>query len=288
MDSIEKKKKIARTWFETLRDEICSVFETIENTVDGANTIMQMQPGRFKRKDWERPDDSDNGGGGVMSIMHGRVFEKVGVNVSTVFGKFSEEFKSSVPGAEENPRFWASGISLVAHPRSPRVPIAHMNTRMIVTTKQWFGGGSDLTPIFPIPEDTEEFHTTLKIACDTHNNKYYPKFKKWCDEYFYLPHRKEIRGVGGIFYDNLATENWDSDMAFTRDVGISFKNAYSKIVKRHMNEEWSDKDKHDQLIKRGRYVEFNLIHDRGTKFGLMTNGNTEAILMSLPPVAAWP
>ena len=287
MDLIEDQKKIARRWFETLRDQICHVFETIENTVDGVDCVMKMQPGHFDRTDWERPEGLDAGGGGVMSIMRGRVFEKVGVNVSTVFGEFSENFRASVPGAEENPQFWASGISVVAHPRSPRVPIAHMNTRMIVTTKQWFGGGGDLTPVIPIREDTKEFHKALKIACDAHDKEYYPRFKKWCDEYFYLPHREESRGVGGVFYDNLSTGNWDNDMNFTRDIGISFKNTYSNIVKRHMNEDWSDEDKQNQLIKRGRYVEFNLIHDRGTKFGLMTNGNTEAILMSLPPVAAW-
>ena len=287
MKLIEDQRNIARAWFEKLRDEICSVFETIEDTVKGGDEIMAISPGRFKRKNWERPEGLEESGGGVMSIMNGRVFEKVGVNVSTVFGEFSEQFRASVPGAKEDPRFWASGISLVAHPRSPHVPIAHMNSRMIVTTKQWFGGGGDLTPIFPIEQDTREFHKALKLACDAHNKEYYPKFTKWCDEYFYLPHRNETRGVGGIFYDNLDTKNWEADLAFTRDVGISFKNAYSDIVNRRMNEEWSDEDKYVQLIKRGRYVEFNLIHDRGTKFGLMTNGNTEAILMSLPPIAAW-
>ncbi len=287
MNNIKYQKEIARTWFEELRDEICKAFEAIENSVDGAEEIMAMTPGRFIRKNWERPEGQEKGGGGVMSIMRGRVFEKVGVNVSTVFGEFSDQFKDSIPGAAEDPHFWASGISLVAHPRSPHVPIAHMNTRMIVTTLQWFGGGGDLTPVFPIKQDTKDFHNAFKQACDSHNAEYYPKFKKWCDEYFFLPHRNEARGVGGIFYDNLATDDWNSDFAFTQDVGITFKNIYSNIVSRRMNQAWNDEEKSAQLTKRGRYVEFNLIHDRGTKFGLMTGGNTEAILMSLPPIATW-
>lgn len=287
MTKIEDQKNTARCWFESLRDELCSMFETTENNVDGPREIMELPPGHFEQTSWERPEGLEQGGGGVMSIMRGRVFEKIGVNVSTVFGEFSEQFRTAIPGAEEDPRFWASGLSLVAHPRSPRVPIAHMNTRMIVTTKQWFGGGGDLTPIIPINQDTEDFHGALKATCDIHNQKYYPKYKKWCDEYFYLPHRNEARGVGGIFYDNLNTKNWKADLAFTQDVGKTFKNIYSEIVNRHMNEAWSKEDRQTQLIKRGRYVEFNLIHDRGTKFGLMTGGNTEAILMSLPPLAAW-
>ncbi|MBT3990285.1 MAG: oxygen-dependent coproporphyrinogen oxidase [Rhodospirillaceae bacterium] len=287
VNDIEEQKAAARAWFENLRDDICATFEAIERDVEGADEIMDLAPGQFEQKSWERPEGLKQGGGGVMSVMRGRVFEKVGVNVSTVFGEFSEQFRASIPGAAEDPRFWASGVSLVAHPRSPRVPIAHMNTRMIVTTKQWFGGGGDLTPVFPIEQDTQDFHGSFKAACDAHDESYYPKYKEWCDEYFFLPHRDEARGVGGIFYDNLESGDWNADFAFTKDVGKAFETAYSDIVRRHMNEGWSDEDKKAQLKKRGRYVEFNLIHDRGTKFGLMTGGNTEAILMSLPPLAAW-
>ena len=287
VNDIEEQKAAARAWFGNLRDDICATFEAIERDVEGADEIMDLAPGQFEQKSWERPEGLKQGGGGVMSVMRGRVFEKVGVNVSTVFGEFSEQFRASIPGAAEDPRFWASGVSLVAHPRSPRVPIAHMNTRMIVTTKQWFGGGGDLTPVFPIEQDTQDFHGSFKAACDAHDESYYPKYKEWCDEYFFLPHRDEARGVGGIFYDNLESGDWNADFAFTKDVGKAFETAYSDIVRRHMNEGWSDEDKKAQLKKRGRYVEFNLIHDRGTKFGLMTGGNTEAILMSLPPLAAW-
>jgi coproporphyrinogen III oxidase len=288
MSDIETQQKTARAWFESLRDDICSAFEAIEDDVTGADEIMALEPGRFERKSWDRPEGQEKGGGGgIMSVMRGRVFEKVGVNVSTVHGEFSEQFRASMPGTEEDPRFWASGVSLVAHPRSPRVPIAHMNTRLIVTTKQWFGGGGDLTPVFPLDQDTADFHGAFKAACDGHDESYYPKYKEWCDEYFFLPHRDEARGVGGIFYDNLNTGDWQADFAFTQDVGKAFKNIYNELVRRHMNESWTEEDKAAQLIKRGRYVEFNLIHDRGTKFGLMTGGNTEAILMSLPPMAAW-
>lgn len=277
---LSAKKQLASEWFVKLRDEICQSFEDIESQFQNSD-----QPaGKFERKKWARED----GGGGEMSIMRGRVFEKVGVNVSSVFGKLSPEFARQIPGAEEDPNFFATGISLVAHMKSPLVPSVHMNTRFITTTHSWFGGGADLTPTFEIEQDTKEFHEELKQACDKYNPEYYPKYKKWCDEYFYLPHRGEPRGVGGIFYDQLKSGSFEEDFEFTKDVGLAFKNIYPKIVRRNMDKEWNNDQKEKQLIKRGRYVEFNLLYDRGTKFGLMTGGNTEAILMSLPPEVKWP
>lgn len=293
-DLIQKQDK-ASTWFKDLQGQICTAFEDIEDALSGGMKST-LPAGHFEKKPWEReksnqPNESGSvlHGGGVMAVMRGRVFEKVGVNFSCVHGTFSDKFAQKIPGAAENGgAFWASGISLVAHMHSPLVPAVHMNTRMICTSKSWFGGGADLTPMYPDDRDTADFHGALKECCDRHDPAYYPEFKKWCDEYFFLPHRNEPRGIGGIFFDYLERKSWDEDFAFTQDVGTTFKDIYCKLVRRSMHKEWTDEQREHQLVRRGRYVEFNLLYDRGTMFGLKTGGNTEAILMSMPPEVKWP
>ena len=285
--STSDHKQTARAWFEELRDRICAAFEAIEDAHKGQ--LAERPAGRFVLKAWSRPgEDGTDAGGGVMAIMKGRVFEKVGVNVSTVYGRFSPEFAKTIPGADVDPSFWASGISLVAHMQNPHVPAVHMNTRHLVTTQSWFGGGADLTPMFPNEDDARDFHAALQRACTAHDPGYYSRFKKWCDEYFFLAHRNEPRGAGGIFFDRLDTGDWQEDFNFTRDVGLAFLDVYPHIVKRRMSTPWSQADREHQLVRRGRDVEFNLLYDRGTQFGLQTGGNVEAILMSLPPEARWP
>lgn len=281
----------ARAWFESLRDRLCAAFEAIEDAQDGP--LAGRPPGRFAATPWRRPtEDGSDGGGGEMRVLRGRVFEKVGVNVSTVSGTFSPEFRAQIPGAADDPRFWASGISLVAHLHSPRVAAAHFNTRMLVTTQGWFGGGGDLTPMVPdsaaAAEDAADFHAALRAACDRHDPAYYPRFKAWCDRYFFLPHRNEPRGAGGIFFDHHFTGDAAADFAFTQDVGRAFLDVYPRLVRRRMAETWTAAEREHQLVRRGRYVEFNLLYDRGTLFGLRTGGNVEAILMSLPPDVRWP
>jgi len=275
------QREISANWFENLRNQICASYEQIE--IDFAKE-RSLEPGKFVRKTWDR----QGGGGGVMSLMHGNVFEKVGVNISTVHGTFTEEFRKKIPGGEESPEFFATGISLVSHMRSPLVPAMHFNTRYIETTKSWFGGGGDLTPMFEDESETQVFHKAFEDACNKHNPDYYPKFKKNCDEYFFLKHRNEPRGIGGIFYDYLNSGNFDNDLAFTKDVGLAVLNVYPSIIAKKINLPWTPEQREHQLIKRGRYVEFNLLYDRGTTFGLSTGGNVEAILMSLPPEVKWP
>ena len=276
---LDSEQSTARAWFESLRDQICAEFESIEREA-GSDA-------RFDYIAWDRTDPSgEPGGGGVRGVMKGKVFEKVGVNVSTVGGTFEGDFAKSIHGAGEDPRFFATGISLVAHMANPRVPAVHMNTRFLVTTKRWFGGGADLNPPLPVAADTEDFHATLKAACDKHDPAHYPRFKKWADDYFYIPHRQVHRGVGGIFYDHLEGD-FAANFAFTQDVGRAFLDTYPRIVRRRMGEAFTDSDLATQRAWRGRYAEFNLVYDRGTLFGLKTGGNIDAILMSLPPVATW-
>lgn len=289
MNPQDEHKHKAQAWFRELRDSICHVFEGLEAELSGT-ILADIPAGKFDRTQWNRStQDGSDGGGGEMSIMKGRVFEKVGVNISTVYGTFSDDFARKIPGSVENDNgFWASGISLVAHMQNPHVPPVHMNTRMIVTSKKWFGGGADLNPIFDNADDASFFHGAFKACCGRHDPAYYDRYKNWADEYFFIKHRNENRGIGGIFYDYLDSGDWVGDFAFTRDVGETFLATYPDIVRRHMNKNWTEGDREAQLIKRGRYVEFNLVYDRGTVFGLQTGGNTEAILMSLPPVAKWP
>lgn len=275
------KQILASNWFKELRDNLCAVFEKIEQEYADEHNLV---PGKFVRTKWDR----DGGGGGEMSVMKGNVFEKVGVNISTVHGNFSPEMQKEILGAAENPAFFATGVSLVSHMCSPYVPASHFNTRYIETTKSWFGGGGDLTPLYPDEDETNKFHHAFKVACDKYDAGYYPKFKAWCDKYFFLPHRQEPRGVGGIFYDNLNSGDFEQDFEFTKDVGRAFLSIYPEIIRNKKDLSWSHEQRRELLIKRGRYVEFNLLHDRGTKFGLMTGGNIEAILMSMPPEVLWP
>jgi coproporphyrinogen III oxidase len=284
---LEARKTQAAAWFESLRDRICAAFEGLEDAAPAH--LYPGEAGRFVRTPWAR----EAGGGGVMSMMHGRFFEKVGVHVSTVFGTFTPEMAQSVPGAQEDPRFFATGVSLIAHLTNPRVPAVHMNTRFIATQKSWFGGGADLTPLLADQRsqdapDAVLFHAALQRACDAHHPDWHAKYKAWCDEYFWLPHRKEPRGVGGIFFDHHDSGDFDGDFAFTRDVGEAFLDIYPKIAAHRMGEPWTAQEREEQLVQRGRYVEFNLLYDRGTMFGLKTGGNVDSILSSMPPMVKWP
>ena len=286
--SFDDKKQKAAAWFKELRNTICAEFETLER--EASSELYSGEPGKFEFEDWQRKGD---GGGGTGGMLRGRLFEKCGVHISVVHGEFEGEMRESVPGAKDDPRFWAAGVSLIAHLHNPHVPAVHMNTRYIVTTQDWFGGGADLTPTqwsdrTQDSQDAKDFHAGMQAVCDAHDCADYEKYKKWCDDYFHLHHRDEPRGVGGIFYDRHNSGNWDADFAFTQDVGRGFLKTYSKLVRTRMNEPWSEDDREEQLITRGRYVEFNLLYDRGTTFGLKTGGNVKTILSSMPPVVRWP